>query len=113
LLLQRVSTANNGQNPEVQLRELREYIERRGWKLAGEYTDVGISGAKEKRPELDRLLAKAHRRHFDAVIVRKSLLGFPIREYESPPLCDSPRPEYMPLLCSRRLLDHAKAGDGS
>ena len=67
----RVSTANNGQNPEVQLRELREYVERRGWKLAGEYTDVGISGAKEKRPELDRLLAEAHRRHFDAVIVWK------------------------------------------
>lgn len=66
----RVST-NNGQNPELQTRELREYLERRGWQLASEYVDVGISGAKEKRPELDRLLADAHRRRFDAVVVWK------------------------------------------
>jgi len=67
----RVSTSNNGQDPEVQLRELREYVARRGWKLAGEYVDVGISGTKEKRPELDRLMADAHRRKFDAVVVWK------------------------------------------
>ena len=48
----RVSTANNGQDPTVQTRELGEYAERRGWKLAGEYVDVGISGTKERRPEL-------------------------------------------------------------
>jgi DNA invertase Pin-like site-specific DNA recombinase len=64
----RVST-NNGQDPEMQLRELREYCQRRGWEGAREYVDVGISGAKEKRPELDRLIADAHRRHFDAVVV--------------------------------------------
>ena len=64
----RVST-NNGQDPEMQLRELREYCERRGWEVSGEYVDVGISGAKEKRPELDKLLADAHKRHFDAVVV--------------------------------------------
>jgi len=66
----RVSTTN-GQDPGLQTRELREYCERRGWQLAGEYVDVGISGTKEKRPELDRLLADAHRRRFDAVIVWK------------------------------------------
>jgi DNA invertase Pin-like site-specific DNA recombinase len=55
----------------MQLRELREYCERRGWSIAGEYVDLGISGTKEKRPELDRLMASAHRRQFDAVIVRK------------------------------------------
>ncbi len=65
----RVSTAHNGQDPRVQTRELREYCQRRGWKLAGEYVDVGISGAREKRPELDRLMAGAHRRRFDAVVV--------------------------------------------
>src|SRR5215831_1199940 len=65
----RVSTANNGQDPAMQTRELREYIERRCWHLAGEYVDVGISGAKEKRPELDRLMSDAHRRRFDAVVV--------------------------------------------
>jgi DNA invertase Pin-like site-specific DNA recombinase len=65
----RVSTANNGQDPTMQTRELREYCERRGWTVAGEYVDVGISGTKEKRPELDRLLGEAHRRRFDAVVV--------------------------------------------
>jgi DNA invertase Pin-like site-specific DNA recombinase len=67
----RVSTANNGQDPTMQTRELREYVEHRGWKLAGEYVDVGISGSKEKRPELDRLMADAHRRRFDCVVVWK------------------------------------------
>jgi DNA invertase Pin-like site-specific DNA recombinase len=70
-LYARVSTAHNGQDPEVQLRELREYCRHRGWRKAGEYVDIGISGAKEKRPELDRLLAEAHKRHFDAVVVWK------------------------------------------
>jgi DNA invertase Pin-like site-specific DNA recombinase len=40
-------------------------------RFAGEYVDVGISGTKEKRPELDRLMAEAHRRRFDAVVVWK------------------------------------------
>src|SRR5579864_2813362 len=70
VLYSRVST-NNGQDPLVQLRELREYCERRGWQVFGEYVDVGISGSKEKRPELDKLLAEAHRRRFDAVVVWK------------------------------------------
>lgn len=65
----RVSTTGNGQNPEMQLREVREYILRRGWDAAGEYVDSGISGAKERRPELDRLMAAARRRQFDAVVV--------------------------------------------
>src|ERR1700732_1113203 len=65
----RVST-NNGQDPEMQLREVREYCQRRGWKVNGEYVDT-ISGAKDSRPELNRLLAEAHRRQFDAVVVWK------------------------------------------
>jgi DNA invertase Pin-like site-specific DNA recombinase len=68
-LYARVSTANNGQDPSMQTRELREYADRRGWKLAGEYVDIGISGSKEKRPELDRLMADAHKRKFDTVCV--------------------------------------------
>ena len=67
----RVSTANSGQSPEMQLRELREYCERRGWQIAGEYVDSGISGAKEKRPSLDRLMADAHKRRFDVLAVWK------------------------------------------
>jgi len=68
-LYARVSTAHNGQDPEMQLRELREYCQRRDWQITREYVDVGISGAKEKRPELDSLLSDAHHRRFDAVVV--------------------------------------------
>jgi DNA invertase Pin-like site-specific DNA recombinase len=53
----------------MQTRELREYAKRRGWTVAGEYVDIGISGTKETRPELDRLMTDAHRRRFDAVVV--------------------------------------------
>ena len=67
----RVSTVGSGQSPEMQLRELREYCERRGWQSAGEYADVGISGAKDKRPQLDRMMSDAHRRRFDVVVVWK------------------------------------------
>ena len=67
----RVSTANNGQDPTMQTRELREYAERRDWKVFAEYVDVGVSGTKEKRPELDRLMDDAHRRRFDVVVVWK------------------------------------------
>jgi len=67
----RVSTTNHGQDPELQTREIREYCERRGWQIAGEYTDVGISGSKDSRPELNRLMADAHKRRFDAVAVWK------------------------------------------
>jgi len=53
----------------MQTRELQEYCQRRGWELAGVYIDQGISGSKESRPQLDRLMADAHRRRFDAVVV--------------------------------------------
>ena len=69
-LYARVSTLN-GQDPEMQLSELREYAARRGWTVSGEYVDQGISGSKESRPELNRLAADAHRRAFDAVLVWK------------------------------------------
>lgn len=67
----RVSTNGNGQSPEMQLRELREYCQRRGWELAGEYVDSGVSGAKETRPELNRLMQDARRRKFDAILCWK------------------------------------------
>src|SRR5580698_9254344 len=67
----RVSTSNNGQDPGMQTRELEEHCQRRGWDLAGLYGDLGISGSKESRPELDRLMADANRRRLDAVVVWK------------------------------------------
>ncbi len=66
----RVST-KNGQDPEMQLAELREYVRNRKWKIAGEYVDKGISGASDSRPELNRLMADANRRRFDVVVVWK------------------------------------------
>jgi putative DNA-invertase from lambdoid prophage Rac len=65
----RVSTAD--QNCEMQLRELREYVSRRGWEPAPEYIDSGWSGARASRPALDRLMQDAARRRFDAVLVWK------------------------------------------
>ena len=67
----RVSTSNHGQDVGMQTRELREYCERRGFQIAGEYLDEGISGAKDSRPELNRLMSDAHRRKFDAVVCWK------------------------------------------
>ena len=61
----RVSTFD--QEPENQLAELRRYVEARGWS-AVEYVDRGVSGAKDKRPALDRLLKDAKRRQFDVLI---------------------------------------------
>jgi DNA invertase Pin-like site-specific DNA recombinase len=65
----RVSTSD--QHCENQLREVRDYITRHGWQLAGEYVDAGFSGAKASRPALDRLMADAAKRKFDCVAVWK------------------------------------------
>ena len=67
-LYARVST-HAGQSPEMQIAELHDYCQRRGWEIFGEYVDVGISGAKERRPELDRLLTECRKRRVDAVVV--------------------------------------------
>lgn len=67
----RVSTNGHGQDVGMQTRDLEQFTAARGWNLVDSYLDVGISGTKEKRPELDRLMADAHRRKFDVVIVWK------------------------------------------
>lgn len=65
----RVSTTNHGQDVTLQTRELRQFAEARGWTIADEYVDSGISGTKDSRPELNRLMADAHKRRFDIVCV--------------------------------------------
>jgi DNA invertase Pin-like site-specific DNA recombinase len=66
VLYTRVSTLD--QNPETQALDLRRLAEQRGFEIVHEYTDK-ISGAKAKRPALDQMLAAAHRREFDVVLV--------------------------------------------
>lgn len=62
----RISTGD--QNPDLQRQELPEYCERRGWQLVETYEDH-ISGGKDRRPNLDHLMADARRRKFDVVVV--------------------------------------------
>src|SRR5271157_6404798 len=70
-LYARVSTSNGQQDPELQLSELREYVERRGWKIAEIYTDNGVSGSKDSRPALNKMMTDAGQRRFDTVLVWK------------------------------------------
>jgi DNA invertase Pin-like site-specific DNA recombinase len=64
----RVST--DRQDLEVQLQELRDFAARRGWTIVGAYADV-LSGAREQRPGLERLVADAHRRQFELLLLWK------------------------------------------
>ena len=70
-LYARVSTKNNGQNPETQLVALREYANNRGFNIAEEYVDLGVSGSKDRRPALDRLMKDVRARTIDAVLVSR------------------------------------------
>src|SRR6266436_5628906 len=63
----RVSTRD--QNCNMQLRDLRAYCIARGFSTVCEYVDVGESGAKDSRPQLNELMAAARKRLFDAVLV--------------------------------------------
>ena len=65
-LYARVSTKD--QSCELQLRDLRAYCAARGFEPVREYIDVGQSGGKESRPELNRLMEDARKRRFDAIV---------------------------------------------
>ena len=68
-LYARVST-NHGQDPELQLAELREYAAKRGWEVS-EFVDVGVSGSKASRPQLDAMMRLAKARKLDVIAVWK------------------------------------------
>jgi DNA invertase Pin-like site-specific DNA recombinase len=70
-LYARVSTKDKGQNPELQLSELRQYAQARGWQVVGEFVDVGVSGSKDSRPKLDEMMRLAKARKLDAIAVWK------------------------------------------
>src|ERR1700692_1649647 len=62
----RVSTGE--QNADMQVNELGEYAQFRKWQTVETYSDK-MTGAKDKRPALDRLMADAKRGKFDVVAV--------------------------------------------
>jgi DNA invertase Pin-like site-specific DNA recombinase len=64
----RVSTLNGGQDSTMQTRELSEYCHRRGWTVHDIYVDEGVSGKKDSRPQLNRMMQDAHSRRFDVVV---------------------------------------------
>ena len=63
----RVSTS--GQTTENQLLDLRRYAGERGWTVADEFVDHGVSGMKESRPRLDEMMGLARKRKIDVVLV--------------------------------------------
>jgi DNA invertase Pin-like site-specific DNA recombinase len=86
----RVST-RKGQSPDMQLRELRAYCKRRNWRIGGEYVDHGVSGTRDSRPALDRMIQDCKKRLVSAVIVYRydrfarslSFLVSALTEFES------------------------------
>jgi len=70
-LYARVSTSNKGQDVGLQLDELRQVAAQRGWTTVEEYSDSGVSGTRDRRPELDRMIAEARAGRFDVVAVFK------------------------------------------
>ncbi len=65
----RVST--DGQSCEMQLAQLRPYMELRQWVGVGEYVDEGISGIKTSRPRLNDLMVDVKKGKIDIVLVWK------------------------------------------
>ena len=68
-LYARVSTAD--QDPAMQVEALQAEATRRGWIVHDTYVDHGVSGAKDRRPALDRLMADVRTQKIDAVMVWK------------------------------------------
>lgn len=70
-LYARVSTeeqADEGHSLPAQLRAMRDFAQRKGWQIVGEYVDPGVSGRSMSRPAMSRLLADAQQRQFDCII---------------------------------------------
>jgi DNA invertase Pin-like site-specific DNA recombinase len=70
-LYARCSTYDKGQDVDLQLVPLREYCQHRDFTIAGEFVDNGVSGIKDHRPQLDRLMNAAKKRQIDCILVWK------------------------------------------
>jgi len=66
-----VRVSSGEQNTGAQERALREYVQRRGWKLQQIYRDQGVSGASSNRPALNELLKACRRGSIDVLVVWK------------------------------------------
>ena len=64
-----LNTGVGNQSCETQLLDLREYCRARGWESLTEYVDEGVSGLKQRRPALDRLMPEVKARRVDVVVV--------------------------------------------
>jgi DNA invertase Pin-like site-specific DNA recombinase len=64
-----VRVSRPDQDPALQLDETAAFVARRGWRVARTYRDLGVSGSRERRPELDELLEDARRGAFDVLVV--------------------------------------------
>ncbi len=58
------------QNPAMQITELREYAERRGFQIVAEHVDIA-SGSLDSRPELNKVLVLAKQRKIDVLLCWK------------------------------------------
>lgn len=76
------SDKQNEQSIDGQLRYCREYAERMGYSVVGEYVDRAISGTSDKRPEFQRMIRDAAARTFQFIIVWK-LDRFSRNRYDS------------------------------
>jgi DNA invertase Pin-like site-specific DNA recombinase len=65
----RVSTPD--QKPDLQFDGLRAYAARAGLDIIQDYCDVGVSGRREGRPQLNALMSAARNREIDCVLVWK------------------------------------------
>ena len=59
------------QNTETQLMALKDYCNRMGYQITGEYVDNGFSGKDDKRPQFERLLGDVRSNKVDCVLVYK------------------------------------------
>jgi DNA invertase Pin-like site-specific DNA recombinase len=66
-----VRVSSGEQNTGAQERALREYVQRRGWKLQQIYRDQGVSGASSSRPALNELMKACRRGSIDVLVVWK------------------------------------------
>ena len=102
-LYARVSRADKDQEPENQLRKLREYATRHDWEIYAEYHDY-VSGAAPIKPALEKMLREGRARHYDAIlIVRLDRIGRSAKQLLN--LLEELDRYGVALVCSDQLID--------